>query len=70
MDIDFSRPIQRNESQHISSEAAKDVALSKVEESADIISNMKTLFATAKFLQRSILSCTTWELQGSINLKK
>lgn len=60
MGIVFSHPIRRNESQPISLKAAKDVALSKEEESADANSNTETQSAAAKFLCKSILSCSRW----------
>ncbi|EMP33669.1 hypothetical protein UY3_09201 [Chelonia mydas] len=46
----------------MSLKAAKDVAQSKVEETVDISPNMKT----ATFLQKNILSCSTWKFRVSV----
>lgn len=56
--VAFSNPICRNEAQHISLKAAKEMALSKADKST-VTSSMTIMFAAATFLRKSILSSST-----------
>ena len=66
LDIEFSDPRQKNQPQRISLKAAKDMLLSKAEDNSNSSNDMKTIFAAAKIIRKSILTCSKWDFNGSV----